>query len=66
MKCVKCGTTATIYNKQGVPVCSRHRETKVSAPFCPECSSIMTLREGKYGKFWGCSAYPMCDGIQKL
>ena len=66
MKCVKCGTIATIYNKQGIPVCSRHREEKVSAPTCPECRSQMALREGKYGKFWGCTAYLMCDGLQKL
>jgi len=21
----------------------------------------MTIRKGKYGSFWGCSGYPMCD-----
>ena len=66
LKCVKCKSFATIYNKEGVPVCSRHVKDKVSAPKCPECESLMQLREGKYGKFWGCPAYPMCDGIQKL
>ncbi len=66
MRCVKCGTTATIYNKEGIPTCSRHAKEKVSAPTCPECKSLMVLRSGKYGGFWGCSAYPMCDGIQKL
>ncbi len=27
---------------------------------CPECGEEMVLREGKYGKFWGCSGYPEC------
>ena len=66
MKCAKCGTTATIYNKNGVPVCSRHTNEKIDSPSCPECKSTMLLREGKYGKFWGCSAYPMCDGLLKI
>jgi len=66
LKCAKCGATATIYTKEGFPVCSRHRNEKISAPTCPECNSLMSLRESKYGKFWGCSAYPMCDGIKKF
>lgn len=66
MKCVKCGMSATIYNKEGVPVCVKHRNEKVKSPSCPNCKSPMALREGKYGKFWGCIAYPMCDGLLKL
>ncbi|MBT7241214.1 MAG: hypothetical protein HN878_01870 [Candidatus Diapherotrites archaeon] len=66
MKCAKCGGSATIYNKAGVPVCSRHTNEKITSPKCPECSSPMSLRESKYGKFWGCTAFPMCDGIQKI
>lgn len=27
---------------------------------CPECGEEMILREGKYGKFWGCTGYPEC------
>lgn len=66
MKCVKCGGQATVFSKEGIPVCSRHRNEKVSPPSCPECKSKMILRKGKYGLFWGCIAFPMCDGIQKL
>lgn len=28
---------------------------------CPECGEDMVLRDGKYGKFWGCTGYPECD-----
>jgi hypothetical protein len=27
---------------------------------CPRCKSAMILRRGRYGKFYGCSRYPMC------
>lgn len=27
---------------------------------CPFCGSDLVLRNGKYGQFWGCSAYPKC------
>lgn len=27
---------------------------------CPKCQSLLVLREGKNGDFWGCSAYPQC------
>jgi DNA topoisomerase-1 len=30
---------------------------------CPECSSQMTLRHGRFGPFLGCSRYPDCHGI---
>lgn len=27
---------------------------------CPSCGSDLVKRNGKYGAFWGCSAYPKC------
>lgn len=27
---------------------------------CPFCGSELVLRNGKYGRFWGCSTYPKC------
>lgn len=32
---------------------------------CPKCGSKMTLRSGKYGKFYGCSRFPYCRGTKK-
>lgn len=34
--------------------------------FCDECGSQMLLREGRFGKFYGCSAYPKCKGIKQI
>ncbi len=33
---------------------------------CPRCNSPMTLRSGRYGKFFGCSNYPRCKGTHQL
>lgn len=30
---------------------------------CAECAAPMALRSGRYGLFWGCTAYPTCKGI---
>lgn len=27
---------------------------------CPKCGAMLVLRQGKYGKFYGCSNYPKC------
>jgi ssDNA-binding Zn-finger/Zn-ribbon topoisomerase 1/very-short-patch-repair endonuclease len=31
---------------------------------CPICGSRMVLRNGRYGRFWGCSQYPYCRGTR--
>lgn len=28
---------------------------------CPWCGSVLVRRNGRYGSFWGCSAYPKCS-----
>jgi len=32
---------------------------------CPKCGSELKERDGKFGKFYGCSAYPKCKYTQK-
>ncbi len=27
---------------------------------CPECGNVVILKNGRYGKFWGCTGYPKC------
>ena len=31
---------------------------------CPKCNGKLVIREGKYGKFYGCSNYPKCKYIK--
>jgi DNA topoisomerase-1 len=33
---------------------------------CDKCGAVMVIREGRYGKFLGCSAYPKCNNIMKM
>lgn len=33
---------------------------------CDECGSPMCVREGKFGKFYGCTQYPKCSGIKPI
>ncbi len=35
-------------------------------PKCPICGSDMVERNGRYGKFLGCSEFPECDGTRSL
>jgi len=65
-KCAVCGKFAVSYNSEKQPVCSKHGRSKVNAPSCPECGLTMKIREGKFGGFWGCIAFPGCDGIRKI
>lgn len=44
---------------------------ETSAPRCPKCGSVMTIRVVKNGenagnKFWGCSTYPACRGMMRF
>jgi len=39
------------------------RNEMVSSGRCPLCGGQLVLRNGKYGKFWGCSNYPKCKYI---
>lgn len=36
------------------------------APKCPQCSSEMQRRSGKFGEFWGCTKYPFCKGTLNI
>lgn len=33
---------------------------------CPQCGSPLQIKQGKKGKFLGCSAYPACDYLKPL
>lgn len=33
---------------------------------CPKCNGVLVLRDGIYGKFWGCSRYPKCKYTRSI
>ena len=41
------------------------KKTEVKATVCPRCGGSLVIRDGRYGKFYGCSSYPKCTYTQK-
>ena len=41
------------------------RNTAVANGKCPRCGGKLVLRNGRYGRFYGCSNYPKCKYILK-
>lgn len=33
---------------------------------CPKCNGKLTVKTGRYGKFYGCSHYPSCRYTKKV
>lgn len=38
----------------------------LAIPWCPQCNSVMKMRKGKHGEFWGCTDYPNCRGTRPV
>lgn len=43
-----------------------NRELQIANLICPRCKGRLVERQGKYGKFLGCSNYPNCKFTAKL
>ena len=43
---------------------STNEESVGNINLCPKCNSRMILRNGRYGKFYGCSRFPYCRGTR--
>ena len=59
----KCKATASV-DQQGKII--EKEEPKLTEFDCPECKSKMILRDGKFGKFFACSAYPKCKKTMQV
>ena len=42
-----------------------YKEELESNMICPKCRNKLVTKNGKYGKFVGCSNYPKCKYIKK-
>lgn len=40
--------------------------TIAQGPTCPECSSQMNKKTGRYGEFWSCQRFPDCRGTRRV
>lgn len=63
----KCESCNQIFSngKNELPEFEKQKATPSDKYKCLECNSPLIIREGKYSKFWACSAYPKCKTIYK-
>jgi len=52
-KCPFCGVQATFQNKQGVPVCRKHKEFSIDDLRCV-CGEPLEPKSGKFGPYFNC------------
>lgn len=51
-----------IGNPNSLPCASYIRRKPTGPGDCPICHNQTTLKEGKFGKFYGCGNFPDCKG----
>ena len=44
----------------------QEQQRNIKNCICPRCGGNLTLKKGKYGKFYGCSNYPKCKFTKKI
>lgn len=44
----------------GRPIPAAAMQGAMPDTVCPRCGSLLIKRKGRFGEFWGCSAYPGC------
>ncbi len=75
---IRLGKRGRFIGCSGYPDCdyTRNLDGSVETPpeppqvvedrVCPQCGSALHIRQGRYGKFIGCSNYPNCKFIEPL
>lgn len=61
----KCDYKAD-YGEDGKPKEKEKKEIVFSKFKCPICKEKMIIRKSRYGKFNGCSKFPVCDGLRDI
>ena len=57
-----CRMNQAVYEELGKLIL----ENPNAARICPKCGEMLVQRDGKYGRFWGCSGYPECRYTQRI
>lgn len=60
-----CGDSARQKHKDRVQAYQQSIDGAIGLKLCPYCKVPLVLRNGRYGKFYGCSNYPNCSYTQK-
>ncbi|WP_160679524.1 restriction endonuclease [Clostridium sp. C8-1-8] len=65
----KCNSVELLDRKylyQLLEMDSKFRTRYEDKKLCPRCGAKLVVREGKYGKFYGCESYPNCNFTMNL
>ena len=54
-----CRMNQKVFEKLAKDIANPSEEA-LKVPKCPKCGSVLKIRNGMYGEFWGCTAYPDC------
>jgi DNA topoisomerase-1 len=52
--------------KETITVPRQNKEGEATGETCPRCGGDVVIRDGRYGKFRGCSNYPRCNWTSPL
>ncbi len=59
-----CGNCKNIRAVEKATIAATKPTPVLSNLICPRCSAKMILRNGRKGKFYGCSRFPYCRGTK--
>jgi ribosomal protein L37AE/L43A len=59
----RCGWTEGLKPNRAQRPAAGNEDRPTNAPMCPKCKAQTVLRRGRYGQFWSCSRFPVCDGL---
>ena len=54
------------YEKARIEIAELEKKREALRPKCPKCGRGMVTRNGAYGQFLGCPAYPNCKGTEEI
>ena len=54
-----------IKNTMKTKINQKIASVKTDGGVCPKCGGVLIMRDGKYGRFLGCSNFPKCRYTEK-
>lgn len=62
---IKTKNECDVTLKEHISSIHARQENAEKNHICPKCGKPLVLKNGKYGKFYGCSGYPKCKFMKK-
>ena len=53
-------------HEDNVRLYKEYKEKIANSGICPRCGAKLVEKQGKYGKFYGCSSYPKCRYVKNI